>query len=64
MHGHPPSPRVVQHQGTTRSIAMEGEQWSVIFYSAGVVLHCTALGRQQLVFMGFRVPNDCSNPSS
>ena len=42
----------------------EGERWSVIFYSAGGVLHCTPLWRQQLVSMGFRVPNACSNPSS
>ena len=37
----------------------------VIFYSSGGgVLHCTPLWRQQLVSMGFRVPNACSNPSS
>ena len=30
----------------------------------GGVLHCTPLWRQQLVAMGFRVPNACSNPSS
>ena len=42
----------------------EGERWSVIFYSAGGgVLHCTPLWRQELVSMGFRVPNACSNPS-
>ena len=42
----------------------EGERWSVIVYSAGGVLHCTPLWQQQLVAMGFRVPNTCFNPSS
>ena len=42
----------------------EGERWSVIFYSAGGVLHCTPVWRQQLLSMGFRVPNAPSNPSS
>ena len=41
----------------------EGERWSVIFYSARGVLYCTPTWRQQLVAMGFRVPNACSNPS-
>ena len=42
----------------------EGERWSVIFYSAGGVLHCTPVWRQQLVSMGFGVPNASSIPSS
>ena len=42
----------------------EGERSSVIFYSAGGVLHCTPVWRQQLLSMGFRVPNASSNPSS
>ena len=42
----------------------EGERWSVIFYSAGGVLHFTPVWRQQLLSMGFRVPNAPSNPSS
>ena len=44
--------------------AKRGERWSVIFYSAGGVLHCTPVWRQQLLSMGFRVPNASSNPSS
>ena len=35
----------------------EGERWSVIFYSAGGLLHCTPMWRQQLVDLGFRLPN-------
>ena len=35
----------------------EGERWSVIFCSAGGLLHCTRTRRQQLVDLGFRVPN-------
>ena len=35
----------------------EGERWSVIFYSEGWLLHRTPTWRQQLVGLGFRVPN-------
>ena len=42
----------------------EGERSSVNFYSAGGVLHCTPTWRQQLMVMGVRVPNACSDPSS
>ena len=35
----------------------EGERWSVIFYSAGGLLYCTPTWRQQLVDVGFRLPN-------
>ena len=35
----------------------EGERWSVIFYSARGVLHCTPTWRQQPLHVGFRVPN-------
>ena len=35
----------------------EGERWSVIFYSAGRLLHCTPTWRQQLVDLSCRVPN-------
>ena len=35
----------------------EGERWSVIFYSARGLLHCTPTWRQRLVDLGFRVPN-------
>ena len=45
-------------------LAWEGQRWSVIFYSAGVVVHCMPTWRQQLVPMGCRVPNACSNPCS
>ena len=64
MHSHPPSPGVVQHRGTTRSIAMGGRVMERDFLQCGGVLHYTPLWRQQLVAMGFRVPNACSNPSS
>ena len=30
----------------------------------GGVVHCTPTWRQQLVAMGLRVPNACSNPSN
>ena len=35
----------------------EGERWSVICYTAGEWLHCTPRWGQQLVDLGFRVPN-------
>ena len=35
----------------------EGERWSVIFYSAEWLLHCTPTWRQQLVDLCFRLPN-------
>ena len=46
------------------ALPWEGERWSVIFYSAGGLLHCTPTWWQQFVDLGFRVPNACSNPSS
>ena len=35
----------------------DGERWSGIFHSEGGLLHCTPAWRQQLVDLGFRVPN-------
>ena len=35
----------------------DGERWSLLFSSAGGLLHCTPTWRQQLVDLGFRVPN-------
>ena len=35
MHGHPPSPGVVQHPGTTRSIAMGGRAMERDFLQCG-----------------------------
>ena len=62
----PQAPVLFNTRALHAPLPWEGERWSVIFYSAGGggVLHCTPLWRQQLVAMGFRVPNACSNPSS
>ena len=60
----PQAPVLFNTRALHAPLPWEGERWSVIFYSAGGVLHCTPLWRQQLVSMGFRVPNASSNPSS
>ena len=67
MQGHPPSPGVVLHRGTTRSIAMGGRAMERDFLQCGGGGGCAALHAYvaaELVAMGFRVPNACSNPSS
>ena len=60
----PQAPVLFNTRALHAPLPWEGERWSVIFYSAGGVLHCTPVWRQQLVSMGFRVPNASSNPSS
>ena len=35
----------------------EGEQWNVIFYSVGGLLHCPPTRQQQLVDLSFTLPN-------
>ena len=60
----PQAPVLFNTRALHAPLPWEGERWSVIFYNAGGVLHCTPLWRQQLVAMGFRVPNACSNLSS
>ena len=60
----PQAPVLFNTRALHAPLPWEGERWSVIFYSAGGVLHCTPVWRQQLLSMGFRVPNASSNPSS
>ena len=60
----PQAPVLFNTKALHAPLPWEGERWSVIFYSAGGVLHCTPVWRQQLLSMGFRVPNASSNPSS
>ena len=60
----PQAPVLFNTRALHAPLPWEGERCSVIFYSAGGVLHCTPPWRRQLVAMGFRVPNACSNPSS
>ena len=60
----PQAPVLFNTRALHAPLPWEGERWSVIFYSAGGVLHCTPVWRQQLVSMGFRLPNASSNPSS
>ena len=35
----------------------QGERWSLIFYSACGLPHCTPTWRQQLVYLGFGLPS-------
>ena len=60
----PQAPALFNTRALHAPLPWEGERWSVTFYSAEGVLHCTPVWRQQLVSMGFRVPNASSNPSS
>ena len=51
----PQAPVLFNTRALHAPLSWEGERWSVIFYSAGGVLHCTPVWRQQLLSMGFRV---------
>ena len=51
----PQAPVLFNTRALHAPLPREGERWSVIFYSAGGVLHCTPVWRQQLLSMGFRV---------
>ena len=61
----PPMLHHRSHGVASKLFAPKGRTpWASIFYNAGGVLHCTLVWRQQLLSMGFRVPNASSNPSS
>ena len=49
----PQAPVLFNTRALHAPLPWEGERWSVIFYSAGGLLHCTPTWRQQLVDLGF-----------
>ena len=51
------APVLFNNRALHAPLPWEGERFSVIFYSAGGLLHCTPTWRQQLVDLGFRPPN-------
>ena len=53
----PEAPLLFNTRALHAPLPCEGERWSVIFYSTAGLLHCTPTPRQQLVDLGFRVPN-------
>ena len=53
----PQAPVLFNTRALHAPLPWEGERWSVIFYSAEGLLHCTPTWRQHLVDLGFRLPN-------
>ena len=53
----PEAPVLFNTRALHAPLPWEGDRWSVIFYSVGGLLHCTPTWRQQLVDLGFRLPN-------
>ena len=53
----PQAPVLFNTRAPHTPLSREGERWSVFFYIARRLLHWTLTRRQQLVDLGFRVPN-------
>ena len=53
----PEAPVLFNTRAFHAPLPWEGEPWSVIFYGARGLLHCTHTWRQQPVDLGFRLPN-------
>ena len=52
----PHAPLLFNTRALHAPLQWEGQRWSVIFYSARGLPHCTPTWRQQLVDLSFRLP--------
>ena len=53
----PQAPVVFNTRALHAPLPWKGERWSVSFYSAGSLLHCTPTWRRQFVDLGLRLPS-------